>query len=132
MNIFQYSAVAEQNWLNNLAEMTNWKPKYTFYGDFSIADWYGESSIRDTYKNVIKSWGNGYEALTEIIMVLNHKSWAFACKVDSYYLGSRCTEQVRQRYIEVYSELYNKAVDFFFEKYKDDDKAKSYYYEVTD
>lgn len=132
MNVFQYSAIAEQNWKYNLEDMGAFKPKYTFYGDFSIADWWGESSIRDTYKNVINSWGGDYEALTEIVMVLNHKSWSFHNKVDSHWLGARCTEEVRKRYIEVYAELYNKADAEFRKRYGDNKDAMRHYYEVTD
>ena len=65
-------------------------------------------------------------------MVLNHKSWSFDSKVDSHWLGARCTEEVRQRYIEVYAELYNKADAEFRKRYKDNDDAMRYYYEVTD
>lgn len=132
MNVFQYAAIAEQNWKYNLEDMGAFRPQYTFYGDFSIADWYGENSVRDTYKNAIDSWGGDYKALTEIVMVLNHKSWSFDSKVDSYWLGSRCTEEVRQRYIEVYAELYNKADAEFRKRYKDNDDAMRYYFEVTD
>ena len=132
MNVFEYSTIAEQNWKYNLENMGAFSPQYTFYGDFSIADWYGEKSVRDTYKNVIESWGDDYKALTEIIMVLNHKSWSFNDKVDSHLLGSRCTEEVRQRYVEVYVELYNKADAEFRKRYKDNDDAMRYYFEVTD
>ena len=132
MDVFQYSAIAEQNWKYNLEDMGAFHPQYTFYSDFSVADWYGEKPIRDTYKNVIKSWGDNYKALTEIVMVLNHKSWSFDGKVDSHWLGSRCTEEVRQRYIEVYAELYNKADAEFRKRYKDNDDAMRYYFEVTD
>ena len=109
MNVFEYSAKAEQNWKRNLEDMGAFRPQYTFYGDFSIADWYGEKSVRDTYKNAIESWGDDYKALTEIALVLNHKSWSFDGDVDSHLLGARCTEEVRQRYVEVYAELYYKA-----------------------
>lgn len=132
MNVFQYAATAEHNWKLNLEDMGAFRPQYTFYSDFSIADWYGESSVRDTYKNVINSWGGDYKALTEIVMVLNHKAWAFDCRVDSHYLGARCTEEVRLRYIKVYTELYNKADAEFRKRYKDNKDAMRYYYEVTD
>lgn len=132
MDVFQYSAIAEHNWELNLEDMGSFRPQYTFYSDFSIADWYGEKSVRDTYNNVIKHWGSDYKALTEIIMVLNHKAWSFDSNVDSQILGSRCNEVVRKRYVEVYTELYNKADAVFHKKYKGNDDAMRYYYEVTD
>ena len=135
MNVFQYSAVTEQNWKYNLGDMTDWKPSYTFYGDFSIAEFceiymHDANAVRKTYNNVIKSWGSCYKALTEIIMVLNHKAWSFDCKVDSSYL--RCSETNRLALVSLYSNLYDLAVKEFFKRYGDNDEAKSYYYQVTD
>ena len=130
MNVFQYSAVAEMNWKQNLSDMGSFVPKYTFYGDFSISDWYGVSSVKDTYKNVIKSWGSDYKALTEIVMVLNHKSWSFHNKVDSSYLN--CSEEKRVAMVSLYAELYEKADAEFRKRFKGNDEAMQYYYEVTD
>lgn len=132
MNIFNYATTAEKNWKMNLEEMGSFRPKYTFYYDFSIADWFGEKSIRETYDNVIKSWGGNYEALTEIIMVLNHKSWSFAQRVDSSYIGSRCSDSVSDKYKKVYAELYECADAEFIKRYKKNAVAMSHYYEVTD
>ena len=78
LNVFQYATLAEQNWKANLSDMSPYTTKYTFYYDFAIAEFCGEymndkNAIRSTYNNVIKSWGNNIEALTEIILVLNHK-----------------------------------------------------------
>ena len=135
MNVFQYITIAEQNWRQNLAEMSGFKPKYTFYGDFSIAEFcevwmHDANAVRKTYNNVIKSWGSSYTALTEIILVLNHKSWSFDGDVDSSYL--RCGEANRVAFTNLYTELYNKAVNEFYKRYEGNDEAMSYYYQVTD
>ena len=119
MNVFTYSATTERNWMINLEDMGAFRPKYTFYSDFGIAEFCevymrDKNAVKKTYNNVIKSWGSSYEALTEIIMVLNHKSWSFAGKVDSSYL--KCGESWREYYVRLYSELYEKAVEVFFKK----------------
>ena len=127
MNVFQYSTIAEANWRENITDMSGFQPQYTFYGDFSIAE-FCEIYMRDN--NVIRSWSSGYKALTEIILVLNHKSWSFEQKVDSNYL--HCSEVWRIYYRNLYTELYNKAVEKFFKLYSKDKEAVAYYYEVTD
>ena len=135
MNVFQYSTIAEHNWKLNLQDMGSFKPQYTFYGDFSIAEFceiymHDAKAIVRTYNQVIKYWGSSYKAFTEIIMVLNHKAWAFDQKVDSHWLG--CSETNRLALVKLYTELYNKAVNTFFKKYANDEDAKKWYYRVTD
>lgn len=52
--------------------------KTTFWTDFSVADGFGVSAIKDTYKRVFEEWKSNVEYVTELAMVLNHKSWYFA------------------------------------------------------
>lgn len=47
----------------------------TFWDDFSIADSFGISAIRDTYKRAFEEWKWDYKYLTELVMVLNWKIW---------------------------------------------------------
>lgn len=135
MNVFQYAFATEENWKANLADMTGWKPKYTFYSDFGIAEFceiymHDAGAVKDTFKRVMESWGSSYEALTEIVMVLNHKSWSFNDGVDSSYLG--CSEENRMALAELYSNMYMKADEEFCKRFGNNSDAMSYYYEVTD
>lgn len=59
----------------NIEEATGYKPQFTFYEDFSIADAFGESAILDTYGKVFQEWKGNYEALTELCLALNWKIW---------------------------------------------------------
>ena len=137
MNVFGYSATTEQNWKANLAEMTDWKPSYTFYSDFAIAEFCqvymrDKNAVKKTYNQVIKSWGSNYKALTEIVMVLNHKSWAFAKpnRVDAKILkvGDRWADY----FVNLYAELYQKADAEFHKRFKGNEQAMDYYFQVTD
>ena len=135
MNVFQYGAICEKNWEINLSELNGYKRQYTFYSDFSIAEYCevwcrDRNAVKKTFNNVIKSWGSSYKALTEIILVLNHKSWSFHGNVDSKYL--KCGDEWRKFYEKLYTELYQKAVDKFFKLYTKNSEAVSYYYEITD
>lgn len=59
----------------NIEALTGYKPITTFYTDFSIAEPFGESAIKDTYERAFKIWKSDYKYLTELVMVLNWKCW---------------------------------------------------------
>ena len=42
----------------NIEELTGYKPRTTFYEDFSIADHFGGTAIRDTYCRAFNAWQN--------------------------------------------------------------------------
>lgn len=138
MNVFQYAAIAEKNWERNLGDMTSYKRKYTFYSDFSIAEFcevfmHDTNAVMNTYKNVIKSWGKSIEAMAEIVMVLNHKIFSFYGNVDSSYL--RCGETWRDKFTNLYQKLYEDCVNFIDTQYSKgvfNDNDMHYYWEVTD
>lgn len=91
--------------------------KTTFWMDFSIADRFGESAIRDTYKRAMKAWKTNVEYLTELVMVLNHKIW-------QHY------ESGHKRYAAIYNELWEKCAEYAESNLTGDDLA--YYFQVTD
>lgn len=135
MNVFQYAACVEQNWKLNLNEMSGYTPKYTFYNDFAIAEFCevymrDKNAVKKTYNQVIKSWGHNIEAITEIVMVLNHKIWAFYENVDSRYLG--VSKETGKELAKLYDELWRKACEFVEKKFGKDEDAMAYYYEMTD
>lgn len=47
----------------------------TFWLDFSVADKFGESAIRDTYKRAFEGWKEDIRYMTALCIVLNHKIW---------------------------------------------------------
>ena len=58
-----------------IEELTGYKPKTTFWLDFSIADKFGADAIRDTYNRAFEEWKHDHIYLTELVMVLNWKIW---------------------------------------------------------
>lgn len=119
MNVFQYSAI-EQAKFNNVMAECGYEAFTTFFGDLSIAEFVeGASGVKDTYNNVIKSWGSDIKYITEFVMALNHKCW------EHHAAG-------KAELSKVYADLYYKADDFVVDKFKDDEEALSYYYRVTD
>ena len=88
----------------------------TFWSDFSIADRFGLSAIRDTFNRAFREWKEDYEYLTELVLVLNHKIW-------QYY-------ETRPDIASLYNTLWEEASQYAEENLKDDEL--SYYYDVTD
>ena len=87
----------------------------TFWMDFSIADKFGVSAIKDTYNRAFKEWKNNYKYLTELVMVLNWKIW-------QHY-------KTNQAYAEVYDLLWRQADDYARENLKGDELK--YFYKTT-
>lgn len=58
-----------------IEEMTGYKPKTTFWLDFTIADNFGADAVKDTYNRAFEEWKHDHIYLTELVMVLNWKIW---------------------------------------------------------
>lgn len=101
----------------NIEALTGYKPITTFYEDFSIADRFGMSAIRDTYKRGLKSAKFlGYKYLTEFVMALN---W----KIHEHY-------QTRQAIAELYYDLWEQAKEEVYNTLQGEELE--YYYRTTD
>lgn len=88
----------------------------TFWEDFSIVDRFGIAAIKDTYNRAFNEWKNNYKYLTELTLVLNHKSWL-------YY-------DIRPNIAKLYNSLWEKTDQYAMENLKGDEL--NYYLNVTD
>ncbi len=121
-NVFTYSAGMQQ-WVNNNLPT---KPEYTFAGDFAIADWTkGKSGVLETYNRVKKEWLRNYKAFTDAAVALNMLAWAHYQLKKQGYSG-------RDPFIKLYSNLYYKAREDFYEEYRGCEKATDYFFQMTD
>ena len=80
----------------------------TFFGDFTIAECYGEYAIRDTFKRAFGEWKKDYRYLTELVTALNHKIW------QHYEAGNEALSKL-------YDELWRKADGYGIEHLKGDE-----------
>lgn len=115
MNVFEYSARCErmfENFLNDVGK----ERKTTFFGDLSIAEYYGVSGVKDTYRRVMRSWGNNLEFMCEWVIALNQKIW-------QHYNNNR-------ELAKVYDELWRKADEWCIDHFKGEDLQR--YYEYID
>jgi hypothetical protein len=101
----------------NVEEYCGYKPITTFWQDFTVADCFGDTAVRDTYDRAMKGWKSDYKYLTELVMVLNHKCWVHHDK------GNKILEKT-------YLELYEEADAYALDTLKG--KELSYFIRTTD
>lgn len=89
----------------NIEKVTGYKPKTTFYEDFSIADKFGMNAIKDTYNRAFNHWKDDVIYLTELVLALNWKIW------------EHC--ETKDEYAVLYDELWRKTADYAVENLKD-------------
>lgn len=95
-----------------------YEEKTTFWSDFSIADLFGEDGIKDTYERAKQSWQDNIEYMTELAMVLNHKSWFW--------------NEKKPQFCKLYADLWREIDNFILEHFENDKGAIAYYLRVTD
>jgi hypothetical protein len=89
----------------------------TFWEDFSIADQFGVSAIKDTFKRAFEEWKDDYRYLTDLVIVLNHKLW-------QHY------EEGNEVYAKLYNDLWGKADNYACTTLNGD--GARYFFEKTD
>lgn len=94
----------------------NYETKTTFWEDFTIADCFGVSAIRDTFNRAFDEWKSNYVYLTELVMVLNHKIW-------QHY-------QTNEKVAKLYDTLWRKADAYACGNLKGEELT--YFYDTTD
>ena len=121
-SVFSY-AFGMEKWVNDSLPLG--PLKYTFTSDFAIADWYGKSEVKDTYKRVKNEWLGDYKAFTEVVIALNMLSWAHAALQRQGFDG-------REEFIKLYADLYHTATRDFYDRYGENREACDYFFEMTD
>jgi hypothetical protein len=94
-----------------------YKMQTTFVEDFMIADRFGESGVRDTYKRAFEEWKDNYVYLTELVIALNWGIWR------AYEVGNSTLQ-------DVYHELWAEADLYAQDNLKGEEL--SFFYRVTD
>jgi len=122
MNVFQYAATEERNF-EVMASQSGYTRISTFYSDLSIAEFCqlymrDRGAVNNTFKSVCENWIDDYKMFTEFVICLNWKIWKWYEKNPT--LG------------KLYNTLWERAQKMYYNKYKDNETAMSYYYKVTD
>ena len=99
-----------------IKNLCGYETQTTFWDDFSIADRFGISAIKDTFNRAFNEWKNNYKYLTELVLVLNHKIWQHYEKNEAI--------------AKVYNDLWKKAEDYAYANLKGEEL--SYYISTLD
>lgn len=99
-----------------IKELTGYVPITSFYRDFSIADNFGLSAIKDTYQRAFSEWKSDYKYLTELVLALNWKIWEH--------------NETNPSFAKLYNRLYEEARDWALSHLKGEELK--YYIRTTD
>ena len=113
MTIFQYASACERAFENFLQSVGK-ERKTTFFSDLSIAECYGINAVKETYRDVMNSWGDDLEFMCEWVISLNQKIW-------QHYNENR-------ELAKVYDDLWRKADNYCREHFKGEELEKYYDY----
>lgn len=83
-----------------------------FWQAFTEAEKDGEATIITIASIMYQRWRDDIEELTDLVMVINHKSW------DHYRKGNAKYQEV---YTELYYKYYEKALDYLEKEGREDD-----------
>lgn len=100
----------------NVEEETGYKPRTSFWQDFSIADAFGADAVTDTFQRAFAEWKDNCVYITELVMVLNHK-------IAQWY-------ERNDELAGLYNKYYFAAAQYAQDNLKGD--KLQYYYRVTD
>lgn len=110
------SAVKMYDWQKIARDFCGYQIMTTFGHDFDIADHFGPSAVRDTFRRAFKEWRGNYKFLTELVLVLNWK-----CALHHETSPELC---------ELYAELYHTADAWALDNLTG--AEKDYYLTTTD
>lgn len=113
MNIFNKIAMDAKPFL----DMTGYVFKTTFWQDFGIAETIsGTKGVQETFDRAFPEWQGNVEYITELVMVLNWKSWQYA--------------ETNQELALLYQELWSQADSWCMDNLKGNDL--DYFLSTTD
>ena len=104
----------------SMAKDIGYEPKTTYWEDFTFAEPYGQDAIKDMALAAFKECKDNYIWLTELIMVLNHKSWYWHKK----------DEELMELYADLYYEYDEKAINYLDKNYGEEEQC--YFFRTLD
>ena len=113
--VLKYAAIQQATFAANYADMGH-EPKTTFYGDLSIAEFYGPKDVQETFDRVKTEWGANVQYWTEFVICLNWKIWQWHGHNDEL--------------AALYNTLWEQAEQHAADTFTGDDLE--YFYTVTD
>lgn len=104
----------------NAIDLIGYEPKTTIWEDLEAAESFGREAVRDTVFTFYSAWKDNVEFVTELVMAVNHLSWYWNEKDDTWM----------NFYADLYYELDEEAITYM-EK-KEDKEGLRYYFRTLD
>ena len=101
-----------------LSKFTDWRPSTLYWQRFSIAEKYGIEEVRSVHDEIFLEAKKDYKLLTELVMILNHKSWQHCENIESTEL------------CKLYSDLFYRDKEYALSRLEGDEL--SYFLDTTD
>lgn len=105
------------DYLNYMCNMTGYQPSTHIWEDFTILEYFGAAAVETLYMQLFEKYKTDYKKLTELVMMLNWKSWEHN-SLGNYEIS------------ELYADLFYKARDYGYDHLKDDEL--SYFWRTLD
>lgn len=121
MNVYQKSQIVGEQFKSYFTNIgSSYVPFTTYASDFILAEIDGSAGVIETAKNAWNNWKTEYKWATEIIMAINFLTW--------YHYDT----DVNIPLSSLYSELYYKYKDLYYEQFEGNEEATEYFFEMTD
>lgn len=101
-----------------LSQFTDWRPTQLYWQRFSIAEGYGKEEIKYVYREIFGEAKSDFKLLTELVMILNHKTW------------QHCENIVNSDLCDLYKKLFYDTQEYAFKTLKGEELR--YFADVTD
>ena len=105
-------------YIDYLSQFTDWRPTQNYWQRFSITEKIGLDEVGAEFKTIFNDAKGDYKRLTELVMVLNHKSWQQHENTSDPML------------CRLYARLFKKAYNYAIKHLEGD--ALRYFLDVTD
>ena len=92
-----------------LSKFTDWRPSTLYWQRFSIAERYGIDELMKVHDEIFDEANKDYKLLTELAMILNHKSWEHCENIECKQL------------CDLYSEWFHEVKDYAVSHLKNDE-----------
>ena len=101
-----------------LEQFTDWRPTTLYWQRFSIAERYGKEELLRVYHEIFNESKNDYKLITELVMILNHKSW------------EHCENLMNSDFCSLYANLFREVRNYAEATLEGDELQ--YFLDVTD
>lgn len=104
-----------------MAAEIGYEPKTTFWQDFCIAEKFGVSAVKDTFKRAFSEWKHDSVYLAEMALVLNHRGWVWWHVADKLNKDGKREADIAEWISDSYFDLFREVTAWARDNYTGED-----------